>query len=73
MALNLGNGSRNLPGSITLTFFDDAGVPDETYVTRYGSFVFSSDGYLTEWTVSGEEAGGMPFSEGRQRFSYFCR
>jgi uncharacterized protein YxeA len=73
MALNLGNASRNLPRTITVTFFDEAGNPDEAYETRYGSYLFSSDGYLKEWTVTGEEAGGMPFSEGRQRFSYFCR
>jgi prepilin-type processing-associated H-X9-DG protein len=73
MALNLGTASRNLPKRITLTFFNEAGNPDEVYETRYGSFLFSSDGYLTEWTVTGAEAGGMPFSEGRQRFSYFCR
>jgi hypothetical protein len=72
MALNLGKPSTNLIRKMTIKTYDDNGQLDETLVSEYKNYKFSSDGYLTEWYISGDLLGGSPFVEGRSKFKYFC-
>ena len=73
MALDLGNKSRNLVKKITVVTYDDSGNIDETLVSNFSNYVFSSDGYLVEWYAEGESAGGSPLPSGRTLFKYFCK
>ncbi len=73
MALNLGKVAKNVVKKISVTTYDENGSLDETYVSTYSDYKFSSDGYLTEWTAAGDLLGGSPFVEGRSVFNYFCR
>lgn len=73
MAVDMGKRSRNLVRQIRLTTFGGAGSADSTLTARYGDYVFTSDGYLVEWTVSGDPIPSLPFPPGRNRIRYFCR
>lgn len=73
MALDLGKKSRNLVKKITVVTYDDSGNLDETLVSNFSNYVFSSDGYLLEWYADGESAGGSPLPSGRTLFKYFCK
>lgn len=73
MALDLGKKSRNLVKKITVVTYDDSGNLDETLVSNFSNYVFSSDGYLVEWYADGESAGGSPLPSGRTLFKYFCK
>ncbi len=73
MALNLGKASTNLVKKMTIKTYDELGQPDETLVSEYKNYKFSSDGYLTEWYISGDLLGGSPFVEGRSLFKYYCQ
>lgn len=73
MALNLGKPSTNLVRKMTIKTYDETGQLDETLVSEYKNFKFSSDGYLTEWYISGDLLGGSPFVEGRSLFKYYCQ
>ncbi len=73
MALDLGKKSRNLVKKITVVTYDDSGNIDETLVSNFSKYVFSSDGYLLEWYAEGESAGGSPLPSGRTLFKYFCK
>lgn len=73
MAVDLGRKSRNLLRRIKSSTYDDAGMVDETLTTEFSSPLFSMDGYLLEWTVSGDEPIALPFFVGRNVFRYHCR
>jgi hypothetical protein len=73
LALDLGKKSRNLVKKITVVTYDDTGNLDETLVSNFSNYVFSSDGYLLEWYAEGESAGGSPIPSGRTLFKYFCK
>jgi hypothetical protein len=72
MALNLGKASKNLVKKITLNTYDENGNLDQTFVTNISKYVFSSDGYLTEWYAQGDDISGAGIPAGRSQFKYFC-
>lgn len=73
MALDLGKKSRNLLKQIKTSTYNDAGMVDETLTTMISDPYFSSDGYLLECTVSGDEPASLPLFVGRNVFRYHCR
>jgi hypothetical protein len=73
MALDLGKKSRNLLKRVKTSTYDDAGMLQETLTTEFSDPYFSMDGYLLEWTVSGDEPAALPFLVGRNVFRYHCR
>ena len=73
MALDLGKRSKNLVKRIQVKTYDDMGAVDATTTTEFSKYKFSTDGYLLEWVVSGDEPGLLPFPVGRNAFKYFCR
>ncbi len=73
MTVDMGKKSRNLIKQIRLTTYNNLGMVDETLTTNFGNYVFSSDGYLIEWLVSGDEPGSLPFPKGKNIFKYFCK
>jgi len=73
MGLDLGKKSRNLVKKYVVTLYNDLGTIDEVYTMNFSNYKFSSDGYLTEWYATGEDAGGTPFQSGRTLFKYFCK
>ena len=73
MAVDMGKRSRNLVSRISLTTYGSGGMPDSTLTARYGDYVFTTDGYLVEWKVSGDPIPALPFPPGRNRIRYFCR
>jgi hypothetical protein len=73
MALDLGKKSRNLLKRVKTSTYNDAGMLQETLTTEFSDPYFSMDGYLLEWTVSGDEPASLPFLVGRNVFKYHCR
>jgi hypothetical protein len=71
-ALDLGKASRNALKKMSVTLYDDQGLPEETYVNHYSNYVFSSDGYLLEWSTYTEASSAGPAHGGRERFGYYC-
>ena len=73
MALDFGKKPRNLLKRMRTETYDDTGMIDETLTTEFSDPYFSSDGYLLEWTVVGDEPLSLPFFPGRNVFRYHCR
>jgi hypothetical protein len=72
-ALDLGKTSRNVLRTMSVTLYDDQGLPEETFVNHYSNYVFSSDGYLLEWSTFTEASSAGPAQGGRARFGYHCK
>jgi hypothetical protein len=73
MAVDMGKRSRNLVSRISLTTYGTGGMADSTRTARYSDYVYTTDGYLVEWKVSGDPIPALPFPPGRNRIRYFCR
>jgi hypothetical protein len=56
-----------------MRLYDSAGNVNQTLVTDFKNYVFSSDGYLLEWFVEGDIPSGLPILTGRTKFKYLCK
>jgi hypothetical protein len=73
MAVDAGKLSRNLVRKIDVTTFNDTGAVESTATSNYAGYIYSADGYLLEWKVSGDVPEALPFPPGRNQFKYHCR
>ena len=73
MALDLGLKSKNALVNLSASNYDDQGNVSQTITTTFSKHVFSTDGYLLEWTANGDEPASTALPSGLTHFSYKCR
>lgn len=71
-SVDMGKPSVSLLKRISAVYFDDQGNPGTPIVTEISEAKFSSDGYLTEWYVSGSSFDALGLFTGRNTFNYKC-
>jgi hypothetical protein len=72
LAFDIGKKSSNVVKKVTMSIYDNAGNLDQTLVTSFKDYVFSSDGYLLEWIGDGDDQSALGLISGRTKFKYHC-
>lgn len=71
-ALDFGKKPTNLIKKISVSYFDDQGVPQGTFDTFISDVKFTNDGYVTEWYADGSSIDPIGIFIGRTLFGYKC-